>query len=322
MGAIVNDVAPLPPTMNSSAAGIGFSIATSVFWAISPMFMASAGRRIGSFNTNLLRALLSGVTLAVVVLPAYLVVRGGVAMPSGEQCAWLAVSGVAGMVFGDACFYEALVLLGPRRAVKLNTLAPVVAVGLGAIFQKEPLTGRALVGAGLVIGAVMYATFAKTEAGEAGGSEPGRMSAAGLAFGLASAVCIALGSVLGRQAFRSAGRELDAIAATVVRVNSAMVVLWGFTLLRGRVRHVLGFLKEPAVRQRLTWGTLFGPIAGMLCYVAALKASPAGLVSTVVATSPLVVIPLVAVRYRVRVGLAVVVAAVVAVAGVGMISWK
>src|SRR3954467_136520 len=91
-GAIVNDVAA---PMNSSAAGINFSIGTSVFWAISPMFMASAGRRIGSFNTNLLRALLSGVTLAVVVLPVYLMVRGGdVRIPSAEQCGWLAFSGV------------------------------------------------------------------------------------------------------------------------------------------------------------------------------------------------------------------------------------
>jgi drug/metabolite transporter (DMT)-like permease len=64
------------------------------------------------------------------------------------------------------------------------------------------------------------------------------------------------------------------------------------------------------------------PLAGMLCYVAALKSSPAGLVSTVVATSPLVVIPLVAVRYRAKVGAGVIVAAVVAVMGVGLISWK
>lgn len=306
---------------DASAAGIGFSVGTSVFWAVSPMFMASVGRRIGSFNTNLLRALLAGVVLLAGVLPAYVMVAGIPAGPTAAQWAWLAASGVVGMVVGDACFYEALVLLGPRRAVKVNTLAPVVAVALGAIFQKEALTGRVLAGAVLVIGTVTYATFANTgPAREGGAVEPGRMSAAGLAFGVISAVCIALGSVLGRQAFRAG--ELDAVVATVVRVNSAAAVLWGFTMLRGRAGPVLAHMKDPAVRGRLAWGTAFGPLAGMMCYVSALKWSPAGLVSTIVATSPLVVIPLVAVRYRVRVGAGVVIAAVVAVVGVGMISWK
>jgi drug/metabolite transporter (DMT)-like permease len=309
--------------MNGSAAGITFSIGTSVFWAISPMFMASAGRRIGSFNTNLLRSLLAGGILAAVVLPVYLLVARGVAPPSAGQWGWLVASGVVGMVFGDACFYEALVRLGPRRAVKVNTLAPVVAVAVGAVFQGEPLTGRALLGAALVIAAVAYATFANTGGGAAAPTtEPGRMSAGGLAFGVGSAVFIALGSVLGRQAFRADGGALDAVVATVVRVNSAAVVLWGLTLARGRVRHVLAFMKDPHVRHRLAWGTLFGPLAGMLCYLSALKFSPAGLVSTVVATSPLVVIPLVAARYRVRVGAGVVAAAGVAVVGVALISWK
>src|SRR3954466_8549749 len=93
-------------------AGVGLAVSTAIVWAISPLFMASVGRRIGSQNTNLLRATLAGVVLAVAVLPAYALFRAGglVVIPTRAQAAWLVASGTVGMVVGDACYYEALVL--------------------------------------------------------------------------------------------------------------------------------------------------------------------------------------------------------------------
>jgi drug/metabolite transporter (DMT)-like permease len=293
-------------------------------WGISPIFMASVGRRIGSQNTNMLRALLAALGLALVVFPVYWVIRGGhVASPGVGQCAWLVASGTVGMVIGDACFYEALVLLGPRRAVKVNTLAPVVGVLVGWLWLGEALGTLALLGAVLVIGAVMYATFANTSTPGVTNIEPGRMSAFGMVCGLISAACIGLGSVLGRQAYKVAGDSpLDPIVATVVRVGGAAIVLWTIALLRGRWVSTLKFLGDPAVRSRLAIGTFLGPLLGMIGFVSALKFSPAGLVSTIISTSPLVILPVVAVRYRMRVGVGIVIAGILAVVGVGLISWK
>jgi drug/metabolite transporter (DMT)-like permease len=290
------------------------------------MFIASVGRRIGSFPTNLWRATIAGVVLASVVLPGRWLTAGaeGLGGVGWATAGWIVASAVCGMVIGDAFFYEALVLLGPRRAVKMNTLAPVVALAAGWAWQGEPLTGWALLGAGLVIGAVVYATFANVDsAAGKENREPGRMTPAGLACGIGSAVCIALGSVLMREAYKAApGGQLDSILATTIRVNVAAVMLWVWPVARGRAGEMVGLVRDSSVRKRLALGTFFGALAGMLCYVSALKYSPAGLVSTIVATSPLVVIPLVAVRYHVRVGWGIVVAGVVAVVGVGMISWK
>lgn len=312
--------------VGSNSMGVGLAVSTSVLWAISPMFIASVGRRIGSFPTNLWRATIAGVVLASVVLPGWWLMAGtagigGIGWPS---VGWIAASGLLGMVVGDAFFYEALVLLGPRRAVKMNTLAPVVALLGGWAFQGEALTGWALLGAGLVIGAVVYATFANVDAAEGKENrEPGRMTPAGVACGVGSAVCVAFGSVLMREAYKAApGGRLDSILATTIRVNVAAVLLWCWPVVRGRTKEMVRLVGDGAVRKRLVMGTFFGALVGMLFYVSALKYSPAGLVSTIVATSPLVVIPLVAVRYHVRVGWGIVLAGVVAVVGVGMISWK
>lgn len=316
----------MPQMMNPNSAGVALAVSTSVLWAISPMFIASVGRRIGSFPTNLWRATIAGVVLASVVLPGRWLMVGtaGLGGVGWATAGWIVASGVLGMVVGDAFFYEALVLLGPRRAVKMNTLAPVVALLSGWAFQGEALTGWALLGAGLVIGAVVYATFANVDA--AAGKEnrePGRMTPAGVACGVGSAVCIAFGSVLMREAYKAApGGKLDAILATTIRVNVAAAMLWVWPTVRGRAGEMVRLVADSSVRKRLALGTFFGALTGMITYVSALKFAPAGLVSTIVATSPLVVIPLVAVRYQVRVGWGIVLAGVVAVVGVGMISWK
>jgi drug/metabolite transporter (DMT)-like permease len=314
----------MPTTQTGISTGVALAVSTAVLWAISPLFIASVGRRIGSFATNVLRATIAAVILVAVVLPGWMVIAPGrVIWPGWAAVEWIVASGVVGWVVGDAFFYEALVLLGPRRAVKVNTLAPVVALAAGWVWQGETLSLRALAGAAMVIAAVMYATFANTSPGGAATREPGGMSAGGLACGIASAVCIALGSVLGREAYKAApdGR-LDPMLATTLRVGSAAVLLWVWPVVRGRAGEFFGHLVRPGVRGRLFAGTAMGALGGMMCYVSALKYAPAGLVSTIVATSPLVIIPLVAVRYRVRVGVGIVIAAIVAVVGVGLISWK
>ena len=326
---------------SSLSLGVVLALMTAVLWAVSPMFMAGVGRRIGAHPTNLLRLLVAGTFFVGVVLPVYAGARGEMAWPTRGQWAWLVLSGWVGMVAGDACFYEALVLLGPRRAIKVNTVAPVVALAVGWLWQNEALTGRALMGAGLVIGAVTYTAFTEatrgsvsgeTGEGEAAGegearraatprSEPGRMSAVGLAFGVASAVCIALGAVFARKAYLSAasdGRPLDPVVATVVRVGASAAVFWLLPVFMGKVGSTVAHLGDREVRWRMLAGVAAGAIGGMICYVAALRHAPAGLVSTLVSTSTLVVIPLTALRYRTRIPWDVTLAAAVAVVGVGM----
>jgi drug/metabolite transporter (DMT)-like permease len=258
------------------------------------------------------------------VLPVAALVRGrGFEWPTAGVLAWVVGSGLMGMVVGDACFYEALVLLGPRRAVKINTLAPVVTLTIGWLALGETLTGWALLGAGLIIAAVIYAAFAPTAVPGRETREPGSVSAVGLLCGLGSAVFIALGSVLMRVAYKTEGGErLDPLLATTLRVGASAAILWIFPLVRGRAGKVIATLKDGDVRKRLAIGTLLGAFLGMICFISAFKYAPAGLVSTITATSPLVILPLVAWRYHVRIGWGLVVAGVVAVVGVGLIAWK
>jgi drug/metabolite transporter (DMT)-like permease len=97
-------------------------------------------------------------------------------------------------------------------------------------------------------------------------------------------------------------------------------VLWLVALLRGQVIRLWRHMADPQIRSRVMLGTLFGPTIGMICYVSALKFSPAGLVSTIASISPLVLLPIVYLRYKARIGWDVVAACALAIVGVAVIS--
>jgi drug/metabolite transporter (DMT)-like permease len=80
-------------------------------------------------------------------------------------------------------------------------------------------------------------------------------------------------------------------------------------------------MADPFVRDRILLGTLLGPTLGMICYVSALKYTKTGVVSTLSSISPLVLLPIVYLRYKTKIGWDVVIACVLAIAGVAIIQW-
>lgn len=301
---------------DSQTIGVLLSLFTAACWAVSPLFWASAGRRIGSFPVVLLRSLVATVLL-LLLLPVYALVTGGwPAMPSLNQILWLSLSGLIGMAIGDALVYRALVLLGVRRTTQISTFTPVASVLLGWVWLDERLSALTLGGIALVLGGTSYAVLAR-QAASGPSREPGRLSATGLFCAVTGAVCVGIGASTGRQAFLIG--ELDAVVATVIRVGSAAVLLWLVPLGRKHARRTVGYLRDRFILSRIVPGTLAGPFIGMLCYLVSLKYLEAGLVSTLSSMSPLFVLPLVAVLYRVRIGLDVIVASIVAVGGVALI---
>lgn len=340
---------PLGPLLALSAAAL---------WAVSPMFMASAGRRVGSFPVVLLRSLLASFMLGSAILAVALITGVAPALPGPEQAAWLVLSGLIGMGIGDVLIYEAFVTLGPRRTTQALVIAPAVTVVLGWLTIGEALSAQTLVGIAVILAATFYAVVIGRRrpiapkpveeviaAGESGDvesidedppetatksaspaaahiGEPGHVTATGVLFAVGGAVCMAVGAVTGRIAFSDEFGPVDTACATWVRVASAGVFLWLAPVVRRQVPKTLSLLRDRHVLSRVAAGTVLGPFVGMFCYMGALKASPAGLVSTLVATSPLFAIPITMLRYRARIGWDVCLAALVAVAGVGLLFFR
>jgi drug/metabolite transporter (DMT)-like permease len=296
--------------------GISLAITAAVLWAISPLCFASAARRVGSLRVNLMRILLAGIVLLTCLPLYYLLTPAVFVVPTMTQLGWLLASGLVGIAIGDLLMYESLVTLGPRRTTQLYTLQPVAAVAAGYL-AGESLSWPTLVGIAIVIGATTTAIFARPD--DDASKEPGKLTTLGLTYGISAAIFNGLGAVAGRQAFRH-GPNLDPFLATTFRVTASAAIMWLLPLIRGTAGQTIGILRQPGVAPRLLSGTAVGPIIGMVCYVSALKQIPAGLVSTIVSTSPLLVLPYVTLRYRARLGFVTPAAAATACCGVALIT--
>lgn len=325
---------PVNPTR-----GLELSLCALVCWSLSPFFFTAAGRRIGPLATNTLR-----LTLATLALVALALARGLIgfhsALPHPASIAWLAGSGFIGLTIGDAFLYRAFVSIGPERTSQIQTLAPASTAALAFLALGEILSHRQLAGMALILAGVFTATTSAARAARKSralaatvpaavptGPPPAPAHRPAAAYGHAawaaiwSALFQGLGTVLARKAFLSQP-DLDPVLATAVRLGAGALGLWSYARARGPLRPALGSWTEKRTLRLLLGGTLFGPTLGMLCYIAALKAAPAGIVTTITFMAPLLIIPIGAGIYGTRIGWAALAGTAFSLAGVALLGLR
>ena len=89
--------------------------------------------------------------------------------------------------------------------------------------------------------------------------------------------------------------------------------------LLGRWPQILVATRHRRAMGILCFGTLVGPFAGVILFLVALRHCPAGVVLTIVATMPVLILPFSIFLYHERVSLRAAAGAVIAVAGVAML---
>jgi drug/metabolite transporter (DMT)-like permease len=300
--------------------GTVLAFIASVFWTFSPVFFSAAGRRIGSYNVNILRLGLAAVLLCF-VLGGYIFAINGmrlllVPLPAAL---WLILSGIAGLVAGDMFYLKSLATLGPRRTTQLITLAPIVPVVIAWVALGERLKWPVVCGIAMILAGLIYTGMHDTVKPPAGSAEPGKFSGKGLMIGIIGAFFQGLGAVLARQAYLSAP-AMDPLVATTIRIGSSAVILWIIAACMGRLPGAFAAFRRRDAAVRVVLGTLAGPTIGMVFYVASFKYAPAGIASTMSSLSPLLILPVIAVRYKARIRKEALAGTVLAICGIAAIA--
>ena len=299
--------------------GMALALCASFFWTLTPIFFAAAGRRIGAYNLNVLRLILAALFMAA-ILAVYAMFRGGFGMfiMPWKGYVWFVLSGLLGLVIGDIFYLLALTKLGPRRTTQVLTLAPVVPVVIAWIFLGERLSWPVCSGIALILAGIGYITTHESNPlNRKESAEPGRFSFKGFFIAVVGSVFHGTGAVMARQAF-AAAPDVDPIVATSVRVISAAVIMCLIALCRGDLSAVINTIKTPGVTSRITLAVLSGPVIGMFFYVSAFKYAYAGVVTTLSSLSPILILPVIALRYRVRIRKEAIIGTVIALTGVAM----
>lgn len=284
------------------------AILTVFLFAGSGVLATRATRLLDPGRANLLRFF-----IALTVLGVWMWISQADVFGPGS---WLfMISGLIGFGIGDTALFEAYSRIGSRRALLLMLAisAPIAAI-IELLWLGDPLSWNQILCIAVILVGVLMA-LGRNPVSHA--SE--RKYLMGLLFGLVAACCQGLGTVVSRKAFLialEAGEPMNALTSTFLRLGAGIwipagIVLWNLW----RKHSTAGKLSREACLLCAATGIL-GPVLGVACFQFALSSTPSAVVLAIVATTPLVVMPLSWWSEADRPSLASVTGAALAVAGV------
>jgi drug/metabolite transporter (DMT)-like permease len=265
------------------------AVLTSVMWSLTSVQFTLAGREIGSQNVNRLRLVAAACLLAVFHLVVY-----GTMAPVGadwRRWGWLGASGIVGLVLGDSMLFQAFVLIGPRQAMLLMTMAPIIGAVLAWAWLGETLGLTEVVAVGATVGGIAWVVAERNqprgERDDETRSDQARLT--GILMGLGGAIGQAVGLVLAKQGLRD---SFPALSATLMRMLVASVTIWLIAAAGGRVQATIDAARHGENRRYILGGAITGPTAGVWLSMVAVQYAPVGIASALMALPPIILIPL------------------------------
>ena len=285
------------------------ALGTATCWAMTGIIASDAIRALGAFQFNLIRQVFVALILLALVLGS-----GTLALPDWPTVAVLAVSGVVGILLGDTLNFAAVGRLGPRRAGAIFALNAPMAAVLGWVILGERLGGQAWAGIAVTVAGVALAILGRPASGAHRLEQVRGGLMAGALFGLGAALGQAAGALTARP-YMAGG--LDPYVGSLIRVGAsglAMGLVAALPFAPARPGEVTGKVLV------LTAATaLIGLLLGMTLFLFALQGSQTGIIATLSATSPVIILPLLWLRTGQRPTLTSWAGAALAVIGLALI---
>lgn len=320
------------------------ALGAALFWVFTSLSFAAAGRRVGPTWVNLLRMIAALCVLLMVHRIGF-----GMWLPrvDGTVWMWLAVSGLAGLAIGDQFLFTALVYIGPRLSTLLMTLTPPATAIIAWPMLDEPLSWLAILGIAVTVSGVAWVAMERPEkpARRRGGQRTERERKLGLFFGAMAGLCQAMGLILAKKAMLHAAANeitLDAWSVTLMRmifgVAGIIVFFTILRLLRARREEIDASMAVSAESERLptprttffhsVWpfalamiaiGVFFGPVCGVWMSMVAIERTEAGIAATLMAMTPVFILPFAAWIEKERITWRAICGAVIAILGVAIL---
>ena len=258
--------------------GVLAALAAALCWTVSSALWRQLPTSLTAAQLNLLKNWLA----LLLLLPA-LLARPWSYQP--QALVLLSLSGVLGIALGDSLYFAALRRLGTRRTLTLDAGGPAVTAVAGLVWLAEVPTLQQWLGLALITAALVLVALQQPAVG---GAPPPAAQRLGVLLALGALLAGSGGALLARAALRDGA--LDPLQATLVRLLVAGLVL--LPLARG----LPGWPPRPRPAQRRwpLWllATLLGTSAGIALQQTALQRLPGGMAVSLLATAPLMALPL------------------------------
>ncbi|MEN9568190.1 MAG: hypothetical protein RLZZ69_3386 [Cyanobacteriota bacterium] len=289
--------------------GESAALSAAILWAISSVIYSHLGLKIAPLQLNLYKGI-----IAIALIAITLLIQGTALVDlSTSTIVLLTISGMIGIGLGDTAYFLALNSLGARRTLLLETSSPPMGALLALILIGEQLASSSWCGIFLTILGIAWVISERNPVDQIGVSRQGIM------WGILAALAQALGAVISRYAL---------IQSAVTPLESTLIRLIGGTGI------VIGLLFVPVIKQtKMQWQLSrhsLGVIAlaafgstylGIWLQQISLKFAPTGIAQTCLATSPLFILPIVALQGE-KISLRAILGVVVSLAGIALMFIK
>lgn len=285
------------------------ALATAICWTVTALAFETASRRVGSVAVNILRLVMALVLLSIL---GYL--RRGMFLPldaSAHSWIWLMASGLVGFVIGDLFLFKAFTVIGSRMSMLVMTLVPPIAAFTGWLLMGETLSLLNLGGMMLTLSGIALVILHKHRASK---TTLETIPLKGLLLALGGAAGQAVGLVLSKFGMG----DFDPFAATQIRVIAGVA---GFSIIISFFRRWLSVQKATSDHKALLLmlvGATFGPFLGVSMSLLAVQNTATGIASTIMAITPILIIPPTLIFFKQKVSWKELAGAVISVCGVAL----
>ena len=299
------------------------SLVVAVFWTVTAIYSDKASHRIGAMSANVFR-----LTLSTLLLALFLWVTIGHPYPiyaDAKTWFWLALSAVVGYVFGDWCLFNCYLSIGARFGQLFMTLAPPMAAFAGWAMLGEQLSWRTALAMAVTLSGIAISILSRDREHHFKFTLPLKGILLGIGAGTGQGVGLVL-SKIGLEHYSVAlpvqtpelMQTMLPFASTMIRAIFGSI---GFILLMTISRELPKLKAAKRDHRAMLYVlimSLFGPVVGVSLSLMAVRYTDAGIASTLMALTPVLILIPAAVFDKQRIRFKEVVGVLVSMTGVAL----
>ena len=284
------------------------SVVAALIWAASVVLFRMSGRDMPPLALNFFKNI-----VATLLLMATFVVLGQDLLRDAPLLDYvlLAVSGVIGIAVADTLFFKSLNIVGAGLSQIAGLSYSPFVILFTFIFLGERLTAGDLIGASLILAAILLTTT-REPTSELTAHDIRR----GVGLATLSMAMMALGVAVAKPVLDRS----PVLWATGVRLLAGVAALMFLTLLSKRRRYLWATLRPSRSWRIAIPAAVLGAYLAMIVWVAGMKYTQASTASILNQTSTVFVLPLAAIFLHERITLKKLVAVVMSLTGVALVT--
>ncbi|MGF1696987.1 DMT family transporter [Vibrio lamellibrachiae] len=263
------------------------ALSAAVVWAVATWIYSQFSHQFSAMQLNIVKGTIAS-AMMLLVLPLIPVPDFSL---TPTYIAVLAVSGVIGIAIGDSAYFAALKRIGPNKTLLLESLAPPLSGVLALVFLGTVISMQAWLGVVITTVAVASVVFQPNEGSAS-------VSRSGIGYGLLASVCQASGVVISHYALVAGNLPplLGALIRLAVGVLAVALIISWFE--DKPFKEIMKNLCSMGNRSFLwLFSAIFvGTFLALWLQQVALKHANPAIAQTLIATSPLFILIIYAIR--------------------------